>query len=63
MTSQIKQRESGLSVFWKCYIQGASRTNGQSNITASFAEPLEFQEQMTFINTVWVNSGKSKKKK
>ena len=35
----------------------------RTNKTASFAEHLKFQEYMTFIHTLWVNSGKSKIKK
>ena len=31
--------------------------------TASFAELLKFQEKVTFTHTLWVNSGKLKKKK
>ena len=32
----------------------------RSNVTASFAENLEFQEKLTFTHAFWINSGKSK---
>ena len=34
----------------------------RSNITASFAERLEVQENLTFKHTLWINTGKSKQK-
>ena len=34
--------------------------NERSNITASFTEPLIFQEKVTFPHALWVNSSKSK---
>ena len=34
----------------------------RSNITASFAKHLKFQEKMTSTHSLWVNSGKSKEK-
>ena len=33
----------------------------KSNNTASFAEDLKFLGKSTFIHTLWINSGKSKK--
>ena len=32
----------------------------RSNITASFAKRLEFQEKLTFTHAFWINSAKSK---
>ena len=34
----------------------------RSNITASFAEHLKFQEKSTFTHALWLNSGKLEQK-
>ena len=58
--SKEMQLELGYCSFWNCYIQGTPRW---SNITAPFAEHLKFQDQMTFMEAFWVNSGTPKHKK
>ena len=58
VTNQIKQLESGTFTFWNAIYRVPQK---RSNITASFAKHLKFQESMSFIHILWVNSEKSNK--
>ena len=52
----MRKLESGRYTFWKCYIKGAPRKKQYH----CFPGALKVQEEVTFIDLICVESGKSK---